>query len=73
MKSFIELLFGHCPLIWMFRVGGVNNKINHLHECTLHIVYKDNNSSFKELLEKDNSLTVLHRNYSITCHRVVQG
>ena len=57
----------------MFHVGGVNNKINHLHECTLHIVYNDNNSSFKELLEKDNSLTVHHRNYSITCHRVVQG
>ena len=39
-----------------------DNKINHLHECSLRIVYKDNNSSFKELLKKDNSFTVHRRN-----------
>ena len=62
MKSFIESRFGYCPLIWMFHSRGVNNKINHLHERSLRIVYKDNNSSFKELLKKDNSFTVHHRN-----------
>ena len=36
----------------MFRVRGVNNKINHLHERSLRIVYKDSNSSFKEDLLK---------------------
>ena len=46
----------------MFHSRGVNNKINHLHERSLRIVYKDNNSSFKELLKKDNSFTVHHRN-----------
>ena len=40
----------------------VNNKINHLHERSLRIVYKDSNSSFKDLLKKDNSFTVHHRN-----------
>ena len=34
MKSFNELLFGYCPLIWMFHDRGVNNKINHLNEGT---------------------------------------
>ena len=62
MKSFIESQFGYCPLIWMFHGRGVNNKINHLHERSLRIVYKNNNSSFKDLLEKDNSFTVHHRN-----------
>ena len=62
MKSFIELQFGYCPLIWMFHGRGVNNKINQLHERSLRIVHKDNNSSFKELLKKDNSFTVHHRN-----------
>ena len=45
----------------MFDGRGVNNKINHLHERSLRTVYKDNNSSFKELSKKDNSFTVHHR------------
>ena len=54
MKSFIESQFSYCPLIWMFHGRGINNTINHLHESSLWIVYKDKNSSFKELLKKDN-------------------
>ena len=46
----------------MFHGRGINNKINHLHELSLRIVYRDNNSSFKELLKKGNSFTVHHRN-----------
>ena len=41
----------------MFHGRGVNNKINHLHERSLRIVFKDNNSSFVDLLKKDNSFT----------------
>ena len=37
------------------------DKINHLHGRSLRIVYKNNNSSFKELLKKVNSFTVHHR------------
>ena len=62
MKSFIESQFGYCPLIWMFHGRGMNNKINHLHERSLHIVYKDNNSSFREQFKKDNSFKYHHRN-----------
>ena len=46
----------------MFHGRGVNNSINHLHKRPLLIIYKDNNSSFKDLLKKDNSFTVHHRN-----------
>ena len=45
----------------MFHGRGVNSKINHFDERSLRIVYKDNNSSFEKLLQKDNSFTVHHR------------
>ena len=35
--------------------------INHLHEHSLHIVYKDNSSSFKELSKKNNLFIVHNR------------
>ena len=50
MKAFIESQFSYCLLIWMFHSRGVNNKINHLHERLLRIVYKDNISLFEDLL-----------------------
>ena len=62
MKAFIESQFSYCPLIWMFHSRGVNNKINHLHEQSLRIIYKDTISSFEDLLEKDRSFTIHQRN-----------
>ena len=62
MKPFLESQFGYCPLIWMFHGRGVNNKINNFLERSRRIVYKDNINSFKELLKKDNSLIIHHRN-----------
>ena len=62
MKSFIEAWFGYCPLVWMFHGRVVNRKINHLHECSLRILYKDSISSFHELLQKDHSFTIHYRN-----------
>ena len=62
MKSFFESQFGYCPLVWMFYSRGINNKINHLHERALRIIYKDNTITFEELIEKDNSFSVHHRN-----------
>ena len=62
MKAFIESQFSYCPLIWMFHSRGVNNKINHLHERSLQIVYKDNISSFEDLLKNDRSFTIHQMN-----------
>ena len=39
-----------------------NNKINHLYERSLRIVYKDNISSFEDLLKRDKSFTIHQRN-----------
>ena len=39
MKAFAHSQFRYCPLIWMFHVRNLNNKINRIHECALRIVY----------------------------------
>ena len=45
----------------MFHSRTLNNRINNIHERALRLTYKDNQSSFKELLEKDHSVTVRHK------------
>ena len=42
-----------------------NNKINRLHERCLCVTYNDSSSSFEELLERDNSVSVHNRNIHI--------
>ena len=51
-----------CPIVWMFHGRQVNNKINHLHERALRMVYEDSTSSFDTLLEKDMSFSVHDKN-----------
>ena len=62
MKAFIESQFNYCPLIWMFHSRTMNNKINRIHERALRLVYSDHVSSFDELLKKDRSVSIHHRN-----------
>ena len=62
MKAFIESQFSYCPLIWMFHSRILNNRINSLHERALSLVYKDQDSSFEQLLQRDNSFSINHRN-----------
>ena len=76
MKAFVESQFGYCPLIWMFHSRGLNNKINRIHERALRITYKDKSSTFQELLEKDNSVSIHHRNIqklAIEIYKVLHG
>ena len=58
MKSFVTSQFSYCPLIWIFHSRHLNNKINSIHERALRITYQDNTSTFQELLNKDNSLSI---------------
>ena len=62
MKSFITSQFSYCPLIWMFHSRHLNNKINSIHERALRITYQDSTSTFQELLNKNNSVSIPHRN-----------
>ena len=74
MKSFIESQFRYCPLIWMFHIRGLNNKINRIHEKALRITY-DKSSSCGELVTKDRSVTIHHINitaFAIEIYKVMQ-
>jgi hypothetical protein len=61
-NSFFMSQFGYCPLIWIFGNRKQNNRINNLHLKGLRMVYQDKSSSFQELLRKDNSVCIHHRN-----------
>ena len=67
MNSFILSQFGYCPLVWMFHSRELNNHINKIHERSLRIVYRDHKASFDDLLKKDNSFTIHHRNVQTLC------
>ena len=62
MKTFIESQFSYSPMAWMFHDRRINNQINKLHERALRIVYRDDTATFEELLKRDNSLRIHHRN-----------
>ena len=53
--------FNYCPLIWMCHNRKYNNKIDRLHERCLRMIYNDKRSSFEDLLEKDNSVSIHHK------------
>ena len=62
MRAFVISQFQYCPLFWMFHSRHLNNKINRIHERALRITYKDYESSFNTLLEKDNSVSIHTKN-----------
>ena len=62
INSFIDSQFNYGKLIWMFHSRKLNSKINRLQERSLRIIYDDDKSSFEELLKKDGSVTIHHRN-----------
>ena len=65
MQPFITSQFGFCALIWRNHNRSLNNNINRIHERALRIVYRDKKSTFKELLEIDNSVTVHVKNLQV--------
>ena len=62
IQFFVTFYFGYYPLIWMFHSRRLNNKINAIHEIALRISYQDLISTFQELLNKNNSVSIHHRN-----------
>ena len=64
MKAFITSQFSYCPLIWMLHSRNLNNKINRIYERVLRLMYQ-NNLSFSEPLDLDNSVTVHQKNLQV--------
>ena len=67
VKLFKTSHFSYYPLVWMFHGRFLNNRIDHIHERTLKIIYQDYNSSFKELLRKDK--TKINKNVLVECQK----
>ena len=65
MRAFITNQFQYCPLIWMFHSRQLNQKINKIQERALRITYKDTESTFNELLQKDCAVTIHTKNLQI--------
>ena len=75
-KAFIESQFNYCPLIWMLHSRTMKNKINRLHERLLRIVYSNHSSTFEELLERDKTFSIHHKNIqslAIEIYKFVDG
>ena len=65
IKTFFESQFSYCPLLWMFCGRSLDRHINRLSERALRIAYVDYESSFEELLLKDDSVTIHQRNLKV--------
>ena len=76
VNAFFNSQFNYYSVIWMSHSRALNNKINRLHERCLRIIYNDKTSTFKELLEKDNSVSIHYRNIQalvIEMYKVANG
>ena len=63
MKAFIESQFGYCSLVWILHGNRtLNNTMNTIQERALRLVYTDHSSSYDQLLAKDGSYRIHHRN-----------
>ena len=65
LKAFTMPQFLFSPLVSMFCDRSLNSKIDSLHFRSLKIAYNDNLSFFEELLSKDKSVRVHHRNIQL--------
>ena len=76
INAFFMSQFNYCQLIWMCHNRTKNNKINRLHERCLRLLYNDKKSSFEDLLQKDNSVSIHQRNLralAVEMYRIKNG
>ena len=52
LNAFFTAQFSYAPVVEMFHSRMLNNRINHINERAMRLVYKDYTSSFDELLEQ---------------------
>ena len=70
MNVYFMSQFGYYPLVWMSQSRALNNCINALHKRALSLVYNDFSSSSSELLEKDKSAVIHHRNLQTLVYQI---
>ena len=73
MNAFITSHFCYCPLLWMCHSRTINNRINKIHERSLRIVYRDEISSYEQLLVKSESVTIHHKNIQVLATEIYKA
>ena len=59
MDAFVRSQFSYCPLVRMFCMRTLNNKINRPHEKVLRLIYRNKTSlSFEYPLKKDKTVNI---------------
>ena len=72
-NAVIKSHFNYCPLIWMFSSRRSNNLLYRIHERSLRTVYNDTSSTFQELLQRDRSVNIHHKNIQALTTEVFKG
>ena len=72
LNFFFNAQFNYGPLVWMLHSRSSNNRIKHLHERCLRIVYQKKQSSYENLLVKNATVSMHHRNIQALARRVTR-
>ena len=73
MKTFVIFQFKYCRLIWMFRSRKLNHRINSIHDRAPRVTYQAYKSTFLQLLQKDNSVTIHQRNLQVLATEIFKA
>ena len=66
VNSFIISQFSYCPLIWMFHSRRIEHRVNKIHEKALCLIYpSDSKLTFKELLDKKQTVSIHQKNLQV--------
>ena len=65
VNVFFPPQFNYCPLTLMFHSRSLNHKMNRLHERCLCVIDNDGHSSYDELLNLENPVSIPHRDLQI--------
>ena len=71
-NAVIRSHFSYSPLIWMFGSRRSNNLINQTHKRSLLTVYHDTSSTFQELLQRNGSVSIHHKNIQTLATEVLK-
>ena len=74
VNSFITSQFSYCPLIWMFHSRRMEHRINKIHERALRLIYpSDSKLTFKELLEKNKTVSIHQKNLQVLATEIFKA
>ena len=62
LNFFMTSHSSYFQIVWIFHCRKINERMNHINERALRIIYKDLNSPFQKLFKVGNSFNTHHKN-----------